>query len=136
MGFSWAFAIRFREGIGQFLRYGMDFVENLESHRASTGTVGFFASPIYRKKLREKETEWKELNDEIAVNLKRLMVRDEKGIEWSKTHYAGGYTSYFSLPALQKWVPPIQKLEEWLEPHIEEFRKEPWRRFCAGFFFV
>ena len=58
---------------------------------------------------------------------KRLMVRDEKGIEWSKTHYAGGYTSYFSLPALQKWVPPIQTLEEWLEPHIEEFRKEPRR---------
>ena len=54
--------------IAQFLRYGMDLMENLESHRK--GTVGLFASPIYRKKLREKETEWKELNDEIAVNLK------------------------------------------------------------------
>ena len=42
-------------------------VQNLESH---DGTVGLFASPIYRKKLRVKETEWKELNDEIAVNLK------------------------------------------------------------------
>ena len=50
-----------------------------------------------------------------------------KGIEWSKTHYAGGYTSYFSLPALQKWVPPIQKLEEWLEPHIQEFQKDAWQ---------
>lgn len=43
-------------------------VQNLDSH--VDGTVGLFASPIYRKKLRVKETEWKELNDEIAVNLK------------------------------------------------------------------
>ena len=43
-------------------------VQNLESH--VDGTVGLFASPIYRKKLRVKEAEWKELNDEIAVNLK------------------------------------------------------------------
>lgn len=61
-----------------------------------------------------------------------LEFNPRKGIEWSKTHYAGGYTSYFSLPALQKWVPPIQKLEEWLEPHVQEFRKDAWQFLDKG----
>ena len=94
------------------------------STEAREGPLQLFASPIYRRRIRREEDAVRELNEEIAVNFKRLMVRDEKGVEWSKTDYAGGYTSYFSLPALQKWVPPIQTLEQWLKPHIEEFRKE------------
>jgi len=90
---------------------------------AREGRVEIFPSPIYRAKLRPSDEEVHALNDEIALNFRRLMARDEKGIEHSKTHYAGGYTSYFSLPALQKWVPPIGTLEEWLRPHIQEFRQ-------------
>ena len=94
------------------------------SIEAREGILRLFPSPIYRKRLRSDAEELRALNEEIVSNFKRLMVRDEKGIEWSETHYAGGYTSYFSLPALQKWVPPIQTLEEWLKPHILEFRKD------------
>ncbi|CAE7450558.1 unnamed protein product [Symbiodinium natans] len=88
---------------------------------AREGRVEIFPSPIYRRKIRPSNEEVRALNDEIVLNFRRIMARDEKGIEYSKTHYAGGYTSYFSLPALQGWVPPIQTLEEWLRPHIQEF---------------
>lgn len=100
------------------------FAEETLSSVASEGVLKLFPSSVYRKRLREDEEELRRLNEEIILNLRRLMVRDTDGIEWSKTHYAGGYTSYFSLPALQKWVPPIQTLEEWLKPHVEEFRRE------------
>lgn len=103
------------------LRDAYDMETSME---AREGVLRLFPSSIYRKRLRPDVDELKALNEDIALNFKRLMARDEKGIEWSKTHYAGGYTSYFSLPALQKWVPPIQTLEEWLKPHIEEFRKD------------
>eukprot|EP00930_Biecheleria_cincta_P071567 TRINITY_DN59055_c0_g1_i1.p1 TRINITY_DN59055_c0_g1~~TRINITY_DN59055_c0_g1_i1.p1 ORF type:complete len:297 (-),score=52.07 TRINITY_DN59055_c0_g1_i1:66-956(-) len=87
------------------------------------GLLWQFPSLIYRRRLRENDDEVRALNEDIAVNFRRLMVRDEDGKKWSSEHYAGGYTSYFSLPALQKWVPPITQLEEWVNPHVEEFRK-------------
>ena len=41
------------------------------------GVLRLFPSPIYRKRLRSDGSELKALNEEIAVNFKRLMVRDE-----------------------------------------------------------
>jgi hypothetical protein len=41
------------------------------------GVLQLFPSPIYRKRLRSDGSELKALNEEIAVNFKRLMVRDE-----------------------------------------------------------
>lgn len=91
---------------------------------AREGAVPQFASPIYRCRLRRSAEEVDALNEDIVVNFKRLQARDQEGLDWSDHNYAGGYTSYASLPALQKWVPPIKQLEEWLEPHILEFRKQ------------
>ena len=85
------------------------------------GRLEIFPSPIYRRKIKPSNEDVHALNDEITTNFRRLMARDDKGIEYSQTHYAGGYTSYFSLPALQRWVPPIKTLEQWLQPHIREF---------------
>lgn len=105
------------------LRDAYDPVGGVTSVVEREGAIPLFASPIYRKQLRENADEIVSLNDEIAEMFTRIRARDEEGQEWCKEQYSNGYTSYYSLPTLQNWIPAIQKLEEWLEPHIQEFRR-------------
>lgn len=87
------------------------------------GIMAQFASHIYRKRIIEDLEQIRTLNEDLILNFNRLAVRDEDGKTWSQAHYAGGYTTYFSLPALQKWVPPVAELEKLLDPHIRDFQQ-------------
>ena len=77
----------------------------------------YFATQIYQKKIAFDLLDLKH-----EVNL--IQKSDDLGQKWSKTNYAGGYTSYSSLDQLHKLSSTIEKLERKIDVHVNRFLKD------------
>ena len=75
-----------------------------------------FATQVYQKKI---AFDLMDLIQEIEM----IKSTDKKGIEWSKTNYKKGYTSYGSLDQLHKMSSTFEKLEKKINRHVDNYLK-------------
>ncbi|MGH7996835.1 MAG: TIGR02466 family protein [Opitutaceae bacterium] len=81
----------------------------------------WFPTLIYCEPLRTAGLDrW---NRELAEECRRLRDFDAAGRRWSAQNYPGGYTSYASMPELQKFSSTFAELERSLAPHVKAFAK-------------
>ena len=65
-----------------------------------------------------------QLNRALAREIVALEKMDAHGRDWSRSHFAGGYSSYSSLCKLHRTSPNFGELETLLEPHVRRFIKK------------
>lgn len=63
------------------------------------------------------------LNGEIAAAARQLADEDRDGIDWCRSHFYPGYTSYGSLPDLPERSAVFAKLARLIERHAMAFAK-------------
>jgi len=78
-----------------------------------------FPSPIYTVPLGGRGP--KKLNQELLQESLKFSEIDEAGIEWSKTNYRGGYTSYGSIAHLHEVSSTFETLREELDKHVRKY---------------
>ena len=79
-----------------------------------------FPSYIYRGQIRNSA----KFNRDLAKEIGQLEAIDHYGVEWSRTHYIGGYSSYSSMCNLQVTSPNFADLEKKLRTHVKAFTKK------------
>lgn len=79
-----------------------------------------FPTYLYRGKLANSA----KFNRELATEIGQLEAMDSYGVEWSRVHYVGGYSSYSSMCNLQMTSPNFAELEKKLRPHVKSFVKK------------
>jgi uncharacterized protein (TIGR02466 family) len=79
-----------------------------------------FPSYLYRGQISNP----KKFNNELAREIQQLEAMDHYGVEWSKIHYIGGYSSYSSMCNLHSTSPNFGELEKKLRPHVKRFVKK------------
>lgn len=78
----------------------------------------WFPTAIYYEPL-EKRTST--LNKDLKEEAYQFKNIDEEGIEWSRTRYVGGYTSFSSLSELHRASSTFEKLAQKIDRHVFSF---------------
>lgn len=65
----------------------------------------------------------KRFNEEILEQCYLVRDTDPHGIEWSKDHYLGGYTSYGSMTDLHRRYPHFEELARAIDKHARKFAR-------------
>ncbi|RYZ77426.1 MAG: hypothetical protein EOP06_30385, partial [Proteobacteria bacterium] len=78
-----------------------------------------FPSTIYFAPLLENGS--KGLNRELLKESLKFREIDEAGVEWSKTNYRGGYTSYGSVGHLHQVSPTFETLRTEIDKHVRKY---------------
>jgi uncharacterized protein (TIGR02466 family) len=79
-----------------------------------------FPSYLYRGQLSNAG----KFNRELGKEIRQLEAMDHYGVEWSRTHYVGGYSSYSSMCNLHVTSPNFGALEKKLRPHVKSLVKK------------
>ncbi|MBS1959464.1 MAG: hypothetical protein JST80_08340 [Bdellovibrionales bacterium] len=64
-----------------------------------------------------------------ALNLRKI---DEDGIEWCRTNYPNGYTSYGSISKLHEQFTAFERLKRKLDPTVAAFTRKLGLKFDTG----
>jgi uncharacterized protein (TIGR02466 family) len=84
-----------------------------------------FPTLVYADKLPKERA--RKLNAQLLKECMQLREDDEAGRTWSKSGYAGGYTSYGSAHRLQKLSPTFHALELEINKHVAKYvRRLAW----------
>lgn len=78
-----------------------------------------FPTKIYIEDLEDT----KELNRDLAKDIRVLEKKDEEGIAWSKQYYRNGYTSYNSINDLHERFPDFQDLRQRIDKHVKKYAR-------------
>ncbi|MGE0762683.1 MAG: TIGR02466 family protein [Bdellovibrionales bacterium] len=93
-----------------------------------------FPTKIWQSALAPAST-LKRLNRELERDIQVIMDLDQAGWRWSKSNYAGGYTSYSSMAQLHLRFAPFMELKTLIDRKVVGFAKaNEWdmqgRRLC------
>lgn len=80
-----------------------------------------FPSTLYYAPL--ASTAGKTLHRDLLKESLKFSQIDEAGIEWSKTNYRGGYTSYGSIGHLHEVSPTFEELKTEIDKHVRKYIK-------------
>lgn len=80
-----------------------------------------FPSQIYYAKNISKNA--KQLNKDLLSECEKFAQIDDKGLEWSKKNYIGGYTSYGSLAQMWTLSSTFNDLKKELDKHTKKYIK-------------
>ena len=81
----------------------------------------WFPTWIYCAALQPKG--WRRFNRELQKECQQIREFDLPGQKWSTKNYPGGYTSYSSMPQMQKVSSTFMELERLLNRHAQSFAK-------------
>lgn len=81
-----------------------------------------FATQIYFASL-ASATRARALNREITREAYIFRDLDNEGMNWSKTNYIGGYTSYASMTDLHYRSPTFGELEKLIDKHVHRYAR-------------
>lgn len=82
-----------------------------------------FPSFIYHSSLINTNHRLRQLNKELLKEAYQFKSFDEKGHEWCKKNYPGGYTSYGSITNLHELSPTFLEFKNHLDKHVKKYIK-------------
>jgi uncharacterized protein (TIGR02466 family) len=83
-----------------------------------------FPSLVLHQKLGLPEKRLNTLIKDLAIEIEKLSQVDAEGVQWSKKHYMGGYTSYGSMSQLHLFSTTFEHLKAKLDLMAAAFAKE------------
>lgn len=87
-----------------------------------------FPTQVYQGPLGLDARTLKEIR-KTALSLPQI---DEEGVEWCRTNYPNGYTSYGSLSRLHEQFSPFEALKKKLDARVREFTRKLGMKFDTG----
>jgi uncharacterized protein (TIGR02466 family) len=84
---------------------------------------GWFPTFLYQDQLVAQPRSLTRFNKELVEQCELVRETDEEGLEWSRTHYPNGYTSYGSITDLHRRYPHFEELSHKIDKHVKKFAR-------------
>lgn len=84
----------------------------------------FFPTIIYKASISENKKWLKSINQQLLQEILNLQQDDKAGVDWSRSHYPQGFTSYASANQMHIASPTFGELESEIKKHLQKYLKK------------